>query len=77
MAFSKHAFALRNCGQLLSGAGGLSVSLRIVCSGGAKIDGGRQTLYVAVGSQGHTIHLLSLSSPETGYPVPSTLISHA
>lgn len=78
MAFSKHTFALRNCGQLLSGAGGLSVSFYIVCSGGAKISGGGQTLKMAVGSRRHPIHLLlSLTSPETGYPPPTTPISHA
>lgn len=69
VAFSKHTFALRNSGQLLSGAGGLSVCFSIVCSGGAKIGGGRQTLNMAMGSQGHPIHLsLSLSSPEDILP---------
>lgn len=78
MWHSPNTFALRNCGQLLLGAGGLSVSLQIVCSGRAKINGGRQTLNMAVGSQGHPIHvLLSLTSPETGYPPPSTPISRA
>lgn len=78
VAFPKCTFALRNCGQSFSGAGGLSVSLHIICSGWAKIDGEKQTLNVAKGSQGHLIHLLwSLPSPEIGYPPHSTPTSHA
>lgn len=78
VAFPKHTFALRNCGQLFSGAGGLSVSLCIFCLGWAKIDGEKQTLNVAMSSQDHLIHLLrSLPYPGTGYPPPSTPMSHA
>lgn len=72
-----NTFALRNCGQLLLGAGGLSMSLQTVCSGRAKINGGRQTLNMAVGSLGHPVHgWLLLTFPETGYPPLSTPTSH-